>query len=298
MLHKNAGRFNRQRTVHVNIKMIMAVDHLIFFYFADEIQQFLRTSDCKRWYDYISSPIKRLLDDPCQLRYIIWKFTMAAVTVSRLHHNIIRIFDILRITDQWLIQIADIPGKYNLFLHIVLFDPDLDGRRAKQMPCIHKPNADSICKVDFFVIIASNKTVDRSLCIVDIIQWHNFCPAGTLSFSVLPFRLKHLYVCTVSQHNITQIRSCSRRKNLSPKSPLVQKRKFTGMVDMSMRQKYHVNVTCRNRYLLIFKFIRSLLHSTVNQNMFSAGFQISTASSHLMRGSQKCNPHKNTFSLF
>ena len=189
-------------------------------------------------------------------------------------------------------------GKYNLFLHIVLFDPDLDGRRAKQMPCIHKPNADSICKVDFFVIIASNKTVDRSLCIVDIIQRHNFCPAGTLPFSVLPFRLKHLYVCTVSQHNITQIRSCSRRKNLSPKSPLVQKRKFTGMVDMSMRQKYHVNVTCRNRYLLIFKFIRSLLHSTVNQNMFSAGFQISTASSHLMRGSQKCNPHKNTFSLF
>ena len=33
----------------------------------------------------------------------------------------------VRITDQWLIQIADIPGKYNLFLHIVLFDPDLDG---------------------------------------------------------------------------------------------------------------------------------------------------------------------------
>ena len=38
--------------------------------------------------------------------------------------------------------------------------------------------------------------------------------------------------------------------------------------------------------------------NVLNQNMFSAGFQISTASSHLMRGSQKCNPHKNTFSLF
>ena len=49
------------------------------------------------------------------------------------HYNIIRVFDILWIFDQWTIAVSDIPRKYNFDFFIVLSDPHLNAGRAKQM---------------------------------------------------------------------------------------------------------------------------------------------------------------------
>ena len=166
------------------------------------------------------------------------------------------------------------------------------------MTRIHKSYAYSICHINFFVVIAADQTADRTNCIIDIIQRNYFCSSGSLSFSVFPLCFEHLNVRTVPQHNIAQIRCRFCCKNLSAESSLVQKWKLSGMIDMCMCQKHHINITGSNRNLLIFKLIRSLFHSAVNQNIFPTGFQIRTASCDLMCCPQKCNPHKNTFSLF
>lgn len=111
------------------------------------------------------------------------------------------------------------PRKIQSFLHIVLFDPDLDGRRAKQMPCIHKPNADSICKVDFFVIIASNKTVDRSC--ASLISY-----SGTTSAlpARCPFRFFHsasnICMCALSRSIISHRSAVALVAKICPRNPL------------------------------------------------------------------------------
>ena len=58
MLIKDRCRFICQRTVNINLKVIMSFDTVFFLDLADKIQHFLCTADCKgRNYD-ISAPVK------------------------------------------------------------------------------------------------------------------------------------------------------------------------------------------------------------------------------------------------
>ena len=75
---------------------------------------------------------------------------------------------------------------------------------------------------DLLSIFTSHKTGQCPCRIIQIIHRLDFLPTGSFPLSVLPFRLKHLNVCAVLQHNVTQIRRRSRRENLSPESILEQ----------------------------------------------------------------------------
>ena len=72
---------------------------------------------------------------------------MAPVTICGFHHHIICTLHILRITDQRLMYISNIAGKYDLLLCIFLFvtQTSIDGG-SQQMACIHKTYLDSTCR--------------------------------------------------------------------------------------------------------------------------------------------------------
>ena len=72
---------------------------------------------------------------------------------------------------------------------------------------------------------------------------------------------------------------------------LVQKGQKSGMIDVSMGQKYKINVrrSCRNLPVLVI--IRALFHTIIYQYHFAAGLQHMAASSHLVGRSQKCKLH-------
>ena len=54
------------------------------------------------------------------------------------------------------------------------------------------------------------------------------------------------------------------------------------MIDVGVRQQYHIHLSRSNRQIFIHKGIYSLLHSTVNENLLSTCFQIRTASGNFM----------------
>ena len=122
----------------------MPVNKPLFFDLTDKIQHFLRTAHSKGWNHQITASVKSFLNDFRKHDWIIRSFSMTSVSISRLHHNIICLFNIYRILDQRLIKISDVSGKYDLaLLHTlssVLRDPHLNTGRSKQMPRIHKPD--------------------------------------------------------------------------------------------------------------------------------------------------------------
>ena len=134
---------------------------------------------------------------------------------------------------------------------------------------------------------------DCSLCIVHIIQRLYRFLAGAPSFSVSPFRLKHLDMSTVTKHDLTQIYRGICRINISPEAFRIQNRKFSGVIDMCMCQQYKIKFRSRHRNRYILKIIRSLLHSTIYQKLFTGGFQKITAPCNFMCRTHKCYLHKN-----
>ena len=71
------------------------------------------------------------------------------------------------------------------------------------------------------------------------------------------------------------------------------------MIDMCMCQKNVIYLSRCNRKFLILIKIRSLFHSTVNQNILSTRFKKMAASSHFMGCSKKAKSHMtNPFFLF
>ena len=70
------------------------------------------------------------------------------------------------------------------------------------------------------------------------------------------------------------------------------------MVDMGVSQQDKINVARRNRQFLVLVQIRPLLHSAVDQNVFSAGFQKMTTARHLVGCADTGKSHMHTPFLF
>jgi hypothetical protein len=123
------------------------------------------------------------------------------------------------------------------------------------------------------------------------IERYIFFAAGPPGFPVAPFRLKFLDVRTVAQHDVAQVVRGERGDDLSLKAVLVQDGEPSGMVDVRMRQKNEVNQMVRDGNILIHIDVLSLFHTAVNENVFSAGFQIVAASGHFVVGAYKSKFH-------
>ena len=199
----------------------MSVDQLIFLDLPDKIQHLLGTPHCKCRNHHITAPVKGSLHNFRQISDVVRSRSMTAIAISRLHNHIVRILQILWITDQWLVLIANVTGKYDLFLNALFFDPYFYRGRAQQMSGIHKTDGNAVCDNLLLQIPASYKTLHHALCILYGIQWHVSLFTSSFSLTVAPFRLKHLNVRTVSKHDITQLLRSFRGKDLSPESILV-----------------------------------------------------------------------------
>ena len=294
MFIKDRCRFICKRAVDIDLKVIVPVYTAFFFNLTDEIQHLLRTSDCKRRNDYTSAAVKGFLDHFGKHRYVIRAVAMASVTIGGLHNYIICIMEINRILDQWLIQVSDIAGEYDLLFFIVFLNNNLDTRRSKQVTCIYEANADSFGRFDGFLIWTRNEVLDNAHGIFHGVCRNKFRFALTASFTVTPFCLEHLNMGTVSKHNVTKVAGGLRCINRSLKSFCVDSGKISGMIHMCMGQKNKIQVASLYRNILILVVIRPLFHTAVYQEFLSCCFQIITASGYFMCRPNKGNLHVRT----
>ena len=123
---ENIRCFHCQRTIYIYLKIIMILHKTFCLDLSDKIKHLLCSANSKGRNDHIAAPVESPLDDCCQFPDIIRTWTMASVTVSRFHNDIISFPDILRIFDNRLIRVADITGKYQFLRHTLFCYPYFD----------------------------------------------------------------------------------------------------------------------------------------------------------------------------
>ena len=161
--------------------------------------------------------------------------------------------------------VADVAGKYDFFRITVLRQPDFDAGGTQQMSDIRKTNFYSLAYFHDRIVMAGNEPADHTICILHGIQrLHHRIIRRTFCLTILPFRFGTLDMCTVTQHNATQIRRSIRGIDLSSEASGIQKRQKTRMIHMSMSQEYIIDHGFRHRQRHIFKYIDALLHTVVH----------------------------------
>ena len=116
--------------------------------------------------------------------------------------------------------------------------------------------------------------------------------AFSLSLSAAPFSLKLLDVSGVTEHNGAEVGGSSGSVYLSGESACIQQRQHTGVVDVGMGEQNEVDMTGRHRDLDVLEHVLALLHTEINEELFSAGFDICTASGDLVGSTDECHFHK------
>ena len=120
---------------------------------------------------------------------------------------------------------------------------------------------------------------------------------GARRSSVHPLCVGHLNVRRIHQHDPAEILRCPCCVDFSPEPILVQLWQHTGMVNMRVRQKYHVDLSGQYWEQHVFKNVDALLHAIVDQEVSPTALQKRAASCHLMRCANECKFHGYSPSL-
>ena len=126
ILIKDRRCLHCQRTIDEHIKMLKLRQQMFGLDPSDKIKHLLCSADRKCRNHQIAAPCKCILQYPCKCGCKVRRCLMLFVTVSGFHYDIIGIFDILRIFDEWTVAISNISGKYNLNFIFALFNPHLN----------------------------------------------------------------------------------------------------------------------------------------------------------------------------
>ncbi len=151
------------------------------------------------------------------------------------------------------------------------------------MPDIRKADLYIFIYRHFTVIVAGDETPDRPVRVLHRIKrLHQRILRASLRLAVFPLRLLHLDMRAVAKHNAAQIAGGRRRKNLPPEPSCVQKRQKPRMIHMRVGQEHIVYERFLHRQVAVLKYVGTLLHAVVHQNILIAYTKIMAAPCHLM----------------
>ena len=236
---------------------------------------------------------KGLPDDLSELiDHVYVVLLVQSVAVSGLHDDIVRLPRHLRLFQERLALIPDIAGKDDLFLHIPLFQPDLDAGGAQKMADIREPEPDAVaCREDLAVRIGHKELQcsDRVIHCVDRL----IALAVDLSLGLLvaPLRFHFLNVRRVLEHEVTETGRRLGRQDLSPEAVMVELGEHARVVDVRMCQEDKVDLRRRDRQVHILKAVDPLLHAAVDQEFLLSDLYKMTASRYFVRRADKHQFH-------
>ena len=267
---ENGGRLLGKRRVDIDRKIGHGLDKPGVLDLADKVQKLLRAPDGERRNDDIAALGERLVNDLRQLIGIAPHLGMVAVAVGRFHDDIIRLFQVLRIADDGLIDIADVAGENDGPCQTVFAHLQRDGGRAEQVSRVGKGDAHTVTKRDRFAVLAGGDKPEHILRVFDRVDRLDRRFAGALALAVVVLGLAFLNVRAVQQHDLHQIRRQARGKDLAAKAVFDQQRDPPGMVDMRMRHQNIVDLIGRKRQRAVVDLVASLLQTAIDEDLLSA----------------------------
>ena len=275
---------------------------MILFDFPEEIQQFLRPADCEGRDNYAASPAERLPEQVCQERNR-GKFGgfMHAGSVRGFDQQEISFRDRLRIPDDRLFQVADVPAADELPPLAAVLEEKLRKRRPEQVSRIRKPHGKPfVDHIDLVIFAGDEKIHGGSGVFCRIERFHHGAAVAQVLFRLIG-RVGLLDVRAVRQHDGAKVHRFRRGIDGTAESLFIQERQHTGMVDVRMRQENIFNPGRSNRKLRLDKGVIALFHSVIHKEKPAVRpFHERSAARYLVGGPQKGDLHVTRYlsSLF
>ena len=275
----------------------MPVDAVLLFDLADKIEHFLRAPHGETGNDHIAAAVERFLQNLGQLGHIVRLGAVGAVTIGGFHHHKIRFGQVLRVTDQRLVQVADIAGEHNGLAFAVLRYLQGDGSAAQQVAYIGKGGRNAGEHFQRLAVALRYKLLHHGhgvfYCVVRLYQ----LIAAALGFAVFPLGFLLLNVGGIFQHDFAQVHGGICAVNGAAESVLVQIGDASRMVNVGVGQKDGFNLTGGAGQVRIGVNVFALLHAAVHQKAVAACFNQGAAAGHFTGSAQKGQLHNSlTFS--
>ncbi|MPN34786.1 hypothetical protein SDC9_182280 [bioreactor metagenome] len=119
----------------------------------------------------------------------------------------------------------------------------------------------------------------------------------SLGFPAFPLSLHLLDVCTVGEHDLTQLYRRRGGKYLSLESIANQIGYPSRMIDMGMSKKYVIDGCCIERQFNTCLFlVIALGETTIDKQILAVAFHHRATAGHLLCCSKECYVHKRSFS--
>ena len=277
--------------VDVHREVRRRLDELLVLDLADKVQKLLRAPDGERRDHNVAALAERFVDDLGKLVGIAPHLGVVAVAVGRLHHDVIRLLEELRVADDGLVDIADVTGEDERLVHAVFLQFERDGCRAEQMPRIGKDRAYPLAEVDLFFILAGRDVLEDVQRVLLGVERLNGLAARALALAVFVFRVALLNVGRVEQHDLHQISRHARCEDPAVKAVFHQQRDAAGVVDVRVGDEQNVDAAGGKGEITVVELIAPLLQAAVNEDLLAVDLQTVAGACHAAVSSVKVQFH-------
>ena len=283
-LKKDARRLDGEGAVHVDGEVAVPGDEAALLYLADKVQHLLRTADGEGRNDHVAAAVEHELDALCKLRHVVRQVNaVQPVAVCGLDDQIFRVLHMLRILEYWLVLVADVSAESDLALLAVFVQPDLDGRRAEQVPDVGEADADAVVDLYHLAVAAGAEAAHYPRNVIKVIQRLDLRAAAAQRFARFPLRVRHLDVRAVAQHDVAERGRRGACVHRAAEALLVQQRQVAGVVYVRVGQQDEINAAGADGQLLVHENVLALLHAAVDQTALVADLDESAAACDFMR---------------
>ena len=198
---------------------------------------------------------------------------MVAVAVGRLHHDIVGLFEKLRVADDRLVDIADVTGEDDRLVHAVFLQFERDGRGAEQMARVGEDRAHALAEVDLFFILAGRDVLEDVQRVLLGVERLYVLAARALSLAVFILGIALLNVGGVEQHDLHEVCRQARRQDAAVEAVFHQQRDAAGVVDVRMGDEQNVDIRWVEGKHGIVQLIAPLLQAAVHKDALAVDLQ-------------------------
>ena len=226
---------------------------------ADKVQKLLRAAHGERRNHNVAALAERFVDDLGKLVGIAPDLGVVAVAVGRLHHDVVGLFEKLRVADNRLVDVADIAGEDDRLVHAVFFQLKRDGRGTEQMARVGEHRAHTLAEVDLFFILAGRHVLEDVQRVLLGVERIDMLAARALALAVFVLSVALLNVSGVEQHDLHQICCQACRQDAAVEAVFHQQRDTARVVDVRVGDEQNIDIAGSESEITVVELVAALL---------------------------------------
>ena len=258
-----AAEYSRRRLgkgrVDVHREVRRRLDELLILDLADKVQKLLRAAHSERRNHNVAALAERFVDDLGKLVGIAPDLGVVAVAVGRLHHDVVGLFEKLRVADNGLVDVADIAGEDDRLVHAVFFQLKRDGRGTEQMARVGEHRAHTLAEVDLFFILAGRHVLEDVQRVLLGVERIDMLAARALALAVFVLSVALLNVSGVEQHDLHQICCQTCRQDAAVEAVFHQQRDTARVVDVRVGDEQNIDIAGSESEITVVELVAALL---------------------------------------